>query len=283
MLGTKKRIFSSVCWLLLSLLLVVSCNRAITTNHLQIFKETTTPTKSLTISIAATLKDAMEEIKLLYGKHNPKVNLIYNFAASGTLQQQIEQGAPFDIFFSGGSQQMDALEQKGLLLDGTRKNLLKNRMVLIVPKNSTTVTDIKDLTSDRIKKIAIGEPRSTTIGQSSQEVLTSLSIQDRVKAKAIYAKDVRQVVRYVESGNVDAGLVFYPDAKSSRLVKLVQIIPENHHSPIILPVAVLKGSKNAQAAKDFIQFLSIDQAKTVFKKQGFAISSLFGGNTQEVK
>lgn len=271
MLRTKKRILSSVCWLFLSLLLVVSCNRAITTDHLQ---TATTPTKNLTISIAATLKDAMEEIKLLYGKHNPKVNLIYNVAASGTLQQQIEQGAPFDIFFSGGSQQMDVLEQKGLLLKGTRKNLLKNRMVLIVPKNSITITDIKDLTSDRVKKIAVGEPRSTTIGKSSEEVLTSLSIQERVKPKAIYAKDVRQVVRYVESGNVDAGIVFYPDAKSSHLVKLVQTIPENHYSPIVLPIAVLKGSKNVKAAEDFIEFLSVDQAKTVFKKRGFAISVL---------
>ncbi len=281
MLNSKKRILTFLGWAFFSLLFVIGCSNQITTNYLPI-SDTTAPGVKLTISIAATLKDAMEEIKPLYSKHKSNVDLIYNFASSGTLQQQIEQGAPFDVFFSGGTQQMEALQQKGLLIDGTRKNLLKNQIVLIVSNNLTGINDFKDLANKRVKKIALGEPRSTAVGQFTEQALSKFSILDQVKAKAVYAKDVRQALRYVESGNTDAGIVFFPEAKSSHLVKLVQIVPETSHSPILLPIAVLKNSKNVNAAKEFIQFLSSDQAKAVFKKQGFELagSSLWDDNNR---
>jgi len=271
---SRNQILTFLSWVLLSLLFVIGCNQTTKTNHSP-SSGAAVQRPNLTISIAATLKDAMEEIKLLYGKQKSNVNLIYNFASSGNLQQQIEQGAPFDVFFSGGTQQMEALQQKGLLIEGTRKNVLNNQIVLIVPKNSIGITDFKDLTNTRIKKVALGEPRSTTVGQSAEEVLTTLKILDQVKAKAVYAKDARQALRYVESGNTDAGIVFFPDAKSTQKVRLVSIAPATTYSPIVLQIAVLKSSKNVNAAKDFIQFLSGNQAKTVFKKQGFTLAAGF--------
>lgn len=214
----------------------------------------------------------MEEIKLLYGKQKSNVQLTYNIASSVILQQQIEHGAAFDMFFSGGAKQMDALQKKDLLLDGTRKNLLQNQIALIVPKNSVGITDFKDLLDTRIKKVALGEPKSTTVGQSTEEVLTTLKILPQVKSKAVYAKDVRQALHYVESGNTDAGIVFFSDAKNSQEVKLVKIAPATSHSPIILPIAILKSSKNVDAAKDFIQFLSSNEARIVFSKWGFRLA-----------
>lgn len=266
----NKRIFAFLSWVCLSLLLVVGCNQT------TIPKSSTTSPASqsatLTISAAASLKDAMEEIKPLYANQNSNVKLTYNFGSSGALQQQIEQGAGVDIFISAATKQVDALQKKGLLLDGTRKDLLKNQVVLITPQNSTVVADFKDLTKPSVKKIALGEPKSVPAGQYAQQVLTSSKIFDQIKSKTVYAKDVRQALNYVESGNADAGIVYLSDAKSTPKVKIVATAPENTHSPVVYPIAVLKNSKNVDAAKDFVQFLSGNQAKTVFEKQGFTVT-----------
>ena len=270
-MGTNKvRILSFISWILLSLLLIVSCNQAANNNSSPTPSTAATSTK-LTISAAASLRDTLDEIKPLYSQQNSNATLTYNYGASGSLQQQIEQGAPVDVFISAGPKQMDALQQKGLLLDGTRKNLLKNQVVLIAPKDSTAITGFKDLSSDRVKKIALGEPASVPAGKYAQEVLTKLKVLDSVKPKAVYAKDVRQVLSYVEAGNADAGIVYLTDAKSSNKVKVVTTAPEDSHSPVVYPIAVLKSSKNVDSAKDFEKFLSGDQAKAVFEKQGFTI------------
>jgi molybdate transport system substrate-binding protein len=226
---------------------------------------------TLLVSAAASLKDVMEEIKPLYQQSKPGTTINYNFGASGALQQQIEKGAPADIFISAAKRQVDALETKGLLLPGTRSILAKNRLVLVVPKNVTGVTSFFNLKDAKIRKIAIGEPRSVPAGQYADQVLKKLNILSAVKSKLVYANNVRQVLAFVESGNADAGLVYATDAKISNNVKVVVAADEKYHSPIIYPMAVLKSSKNVNAAKDFVQFLSSDQAKTVLKKYGFIL------------
>ncbi|MCC5637708.1 molybdate ABC transporter substrate-binding protein [Nostoc sp. CHAB 5844] len=269
---SSKRILAFACWLFFSCLLVIGCNQTTTPNSATTASPTA-QTTSLTISAAASLKDALEAIKPIYIKEKPGVNLAYNFGSSGALQQQIEQGAKVDVFISAATKQIDALEKKGLLVDGTRKDLLRNKLVLIAPQNSTTISDLKDLTSPQVKKIALGEPKSVPAGQYAQQVLTSLKIADQIKSKVVYAKDVRQALNFVESGNADAGLVYLSDAKSTSKVKVVTTAPENSHSPIVYPIAVLKSSKNVDAAKDFEQFLvSSNEAKNVFEKQGFTLA-----------
>ncbi|WP_341528189.1 molybdate ABC transporter substrate-binding protein [Nostoc sp. UHCC 0302] len=265
----NKRILAFLSWVFVSLILVVGCNQTKTPN---LSSSPASQTTNLTISAAASLKDAMDEIKPLYSKEKPNVNLTYNFGSSGTLQQQIEQGAGIDIFISAATKQIKALQQKGLLLDGTTKDLLTNQMVLIAPQNSTVVTDFKDLISSRVKKIALGEPKSVPAGQYAEQVLTSLKIADKIKSKVVYAKDVRQALNYVESGNADAGIVYLSDAKSTQKVKIVTTAPEKTHSPVVYPIAILKSSKNVDAAKGFVQFLSGNQAKNIFEKQGFTLA-----------
>ncbi|WYL97301.1 MAG: molybdate ABC transporter substrate-binding protein [Gloeotrichia echinulata IR180] len=226
---------------------------------------------NLLVSAAASLKEALEEIKPIYQQSKPNTNLNYNFGASGALQQQIEQGAPADIFISAAKKQVDALQQKGLLVPGTRTIIAKNRLVLVVPKNVVGVTRFYNLKDDKIKKIAIGEPRSVPAGQYAEQVLDKLKILPQIKSKLVYTNNVRQVLASVESGNADAGLVYATDAKISDKVKVVVVADEKYHSPIIYPVAVLKNSKNVDAAKEFVQFLSSSQAKAVLKKYGFIL------------
>ncbi|WP_414573128.1 molybdate ABC transporter substrate-binding protein [Nostoc sp. CCY 9925] len=226
---------------------------------------------NILVSAAASLKDALEEIKPLYQQSKSNVNVTYNFGASGALQQQIEQGAPADIFISAAKKQVDALETKGLLLPGSRANLANNRLVLIVAQDVVDVSSFYNLTDAKIKKIAIGEPRSVPAGQYGEQVLKKLKLYDRLKPKLVFANNVRQVLAAVETGNAEAGLVYATDAKISNKVKVVVAADEKFHSPIVYPIAVLKSSKNPSAAKEFVQFLSSAQAKDVLKEYGFLV------------
>ncbi|WP_413167081.1 molybdate ABC transporter substrate-binding protein [Capilliphycus salinus ALCB114379] len=226
------------------------------------------------VSAAASLTDVMKAIQPVYQQQNSSVKLTYNFASSGSLQQQIEQGAPVDVFISAAPRQMNELEQKGLLLSGTRKDLLNNGIVLVVPKRgNSSVKTFQDLTNGQVGKVAIGEPESVPAGRYAKEVLTSMNMYDKLQQKLVFAKDVRQVLTYVEGGNVDAGMVYTTDAKISDQVSIVATAPAGSHSPIIYPVAVIKDSKNPEAAKGFISFLSSNTAKSVFERYGFGLAN----------
>jgi molybdate transport system substrate-binding protein len=224
---------------------------------------------SLTVSAAISLSPALAEIKTVYQTSNPNVTITYNFGASGAIAQQIQQGAPVDVFLSAATKQMDALQQVNLLIPDTRRNLLINRLVLITPKNGVVLSDFKQLTDTRIKKIAIGEPKSVPVGQYAQEMLTKLGLWQQLQPKLLLGNNVRQVLTFVESGNVDAGIVYATDAKASDKVTLRLTAAENLHSPIVYPLAVIKNSRNPAAAKAFVDFLAGDRAKRVFQKYGF--------------
>ena len=229
--------------------------------------------KTLLIAAAASLQNALEEIDPMFEQATPGVTANYNFAASGPLQRQIEQGAPVDVFFSAAKSQMDALQQKNLILDGTRRNLLTNRLVLVVPRGSTLgLTNFQQLTNANIKRISIGEPRSVPAGRYAQEVLTRLGIWQSVRSKLVYGNSVRSVLGSVESGNADAGIVYATDAKISSQVRQVATAPSNLHSPIVYPIAVIRASRNPSSARSYVQFLRSQPAQRIFKKYGFGIA-----------
>jgi molybdate transport system substrate-binding protein len=223
----------------------------------------------LTVSAAISLKDALDEISRLYSADHPAAAVHFNLGGSGTLQRQIEQGAPVDIFISASPKEMDSLQSQGLLLPATRKDLVKNSVVLIVPAGSTTVSDFRDLTKPAVKTVAIGEPQTVPAGKYAQEVLTHFGIYDQLKSKLVLAKDVRQVLTYIETGNADAGIVYATDAKISRKVTVVATAPGDSHSPVVYPAAVIKNSANPAAAEAFLEFLSGEKARAVFQKYGF--------------
>ncbi len=232
----------------------------------------TTKKVNLTISAAASLTDVMTEITKLYKKEKPNVSLTFNYGSSGALQQQIEQGSPVDVFLSAATKQMDALKSKKLLINSTVKTLLYNDIVLILPKNSKlSVKSFKDLSSKKVKTVALGEPTSVPAGQYAEQILSYYNILSSVKAKAVYAKDVREVLTWVESGNADVGVVYKTDALIIDKVKIAATAPASSHSPVVYPGAVIKASKNTTPAKEFLKFLTGSKAKTVFKKYGFKI------------
>lgn len=222
----------------------------------------------LMVSAAASLTDCMNEIKGLYEKENDGITITYNFAASGALQQQIEQGAPADVFFSAGKKQMQALSDAGLMDDSTIKDIVENKVVLITPKDGTKLASFEELAN--VKQIGVGEPETVPVGQYTAEVFENLKLTDVLKDKLVYAKDVREVLSWVETGNVDAGVVYETDAKISDKVEISCTAPEGSHKRVIYPVGVVKESKEADAAKAFVEYLFGDEAKTVFEKYGFS-------------
>jgi molybdate transport system substrate-binding protein len=224
----------------------------------------------LTVSAAISLKDALNDVQPLFLKGHPGATLHFNLGASGTLQQQIEQGAPVDVYISAAPDQMDSLAKEGMLLDGTRHDLARNSIVLVVPANSSQVSDFRDLGAPAVKFIAIGEPQTVPAGKYAQEVLTHLGLYDSLKPKLVLGKDVRSVLTYVASGNADAAIVYATDARTTSQVKVVATAPEDSHSPVIYPVAVLKGSKSADAAKSFVDFLLSSEGQAIFQKYGFS-------------
>ncbi|HBT79907.1 MAG TPA: molybdate ABC transporter substrate-binding protein [Selenomonas sp.] len=229
--------------------------------------------KVLHVSAAASLTNVMQDIAKEYEQQHPDVKVEFNFGSSGALQQAIENGGQSDLFVSAAQKQMNALEKAGLLADGTRQDLLINDVVLIVPKDSKKdIKSFEDLNTDKVQKLALGEPKGVPVGQYSEQIFTYMKNLDAMKAKAVYGTDVRQVLSWIEQGEADAGLVYATDAAITDGVKVVAKAPADSHKPIIYPVSVLKDSKQLDLAKDFEQFLLNDTSKALFEKYGFTMA-----------
>jgi molybdate transport system substrate-binding protein len=230
-------------------------------------------TSTLLVAAAASLQKTLLEVTSLYAQANPNQTINYNFAASGALQQQIEQGAPADVFISAAAKQMKALQEKGLLESGTQKNLLTNQLVLIIPKQtSVSLTDFQQLVQPDVKRISVGEPRSVPAGQYATEVLKNLGILEQVQSKFVLGSNVKSVLTAVETGDVDAGIVYITDAKGSDKVTVAATADEKLHAPIVYPIAILKASKSLDESKKYVEFLQSNTAKTVFEKYGFGMA-----------
>jgi molybdate transport system substrate-binding protein len=226
----------------------------------------------LTVSAAASLQDALEAITPDFQTAYPTIEISYNFGASGALQQQIEQGAPADIFFSAAAKQMDALAEKGLIVKDSRQNILTNSLVLIAPAQSKiAVTDIAQLKEAEVGVVAVGEFRSVPAGQYAEQVFTKLNLLESLQSKLVFSNNVRGVLAAVESGNADIGMVYATDAALSERIKVLATAPEETHQPIVYPIAVVSDSPNPEAAKTFIAFLQTPAAQTKFKEFGFGV------------
>ena len=223
------------------------------------------------VSAAASLTDVLKEISNGY-QAKSKQTVKFNFGPSNGLARQIEEGAPADIFFSADLPQMDSLDKKGLLEPGTRKNLLSNQLVIIVPADSKlAISSPKDLLKADIKKIALAEPSSVPVGVYTSKYLADEGLWDQVKPKVVPVQDVRATQAAVESGNVEAGFVYKTDAAVSKKVKIIYEVPIDKGPKITYPVAIVKESKRKDAARDFLNHASSPAAKETFKKYGFVV------------
>jgi molybdate transport system substrate-binding protein len=227
--------------------------------------------EEILVSAAASLTDVLNDISKGY-QSKSKNTVRFNYGPSSGLARQIEEGAPADIFFSADLPQMDGLDKKGLLEPGTRKNLLSNQLVIIVPADSKlAISSPKDLLKADVKRIALAEPSSVPVGVYSSKYLTDEGLWDQVKPKVAVVQDVRATLASVESGNVEAGFVYKTDAAVSKKVKIAYEVPIDKGPKITYPVAVVKESKQKAAARDFMNYVSGPTAMDAFKKYGFVV------------
>lgn len=229
----------------------------------------------LTVSAAASMTDLLHEVRDLYHQLHPEVRIIFNFASSGTLKNQIERGAPVDVFISAGEREMQELTEAGLVEKNEIFTLAQNRLVMIIPDTSSRmrIQQLSDLLSAGVHKIAVGDPQTVPAGYYTKQVLERERLYESLRHKLVYAKDVRQVLTYVESGNVDAGFVYQSDLIASDRVIDVLMIDESGHDPILYPGAVIGSSSYPEQSRVFLQFFENEQVTEMIKQYGFSVSS----------
>lgn len=208
------------------------------------------------------------EVERIFEEQNDEVDISFNFASSGTLSKQIEQGAPVDLFLSANLGNFNDLIEKNLISEDQAEHLLKNELVFIAPLDSST-TSIKQIT--QADKIAIGIPETVPAGEYAKEALISLGLWDVVQKKLILAKDVRQVLSYVETRNVEGGIVYKTDSETSDQIIEVSSFDSSLYSPIIYPMGIIESSKHKEEVTLFYKFLKKEKAKEVFEHHGFNV------------
>ncbi|MDE6014913.1 MAG: molybdate ABC transporter substrate-binding protein [Acetatifactor sp.] len=225
----------------------------------------------LTVLAAASLTDVCNEIGERYEAEHENVKLNFSYGSSGALQTQIEEGAPADIFMSAAMKQMTALDEEGLMDSDSIIQLLENKIVLVVPAGSDTdLSSFEEVVTDKVSMIGLGEPESVPVGQYSEEVFTTLNLLDAVKAKANYGSDVRTVLSWVETGEVDCGIVYATDAYTTEQVKIVAEAPEGSCKRVIYPAGVVKNSAHTEEAAAFVEYLQTEEILALFESYGFS-------------
>jgi molybdate transport system substrate-binding protein len=228
--------------------------------------------ENIRVAAAISLKEAAVEIARDY-ENDTGEHVEFAFGASGQLSAQIRSGAPVDLFISAADVQMDQLDKAGLIDNATRQDVAGNRLVLVVPADeSHPPACFKDLAAENVKRVAIGEPKTVPAGHYAQQVLKKLNLDRVLKDKVVFGANVRQVLDYVERGEVDAGIVYATDAKEAGdKVKVVAIADESAHDPIRYPAAVVTTGERPSAARRFLAYLKTEPARKVFKSRGFSV------------
>ena len=234
--------------------------------------EETAEKPEVTVLAAASLTDSLDEIITEYEK-DADCTITPSYAGSGDLVQQIEGGAPCDIFISASKSNMDQLEDGGYIDTETRQDMLTNTLTLIATAEKKDAVSMDSLTSDEVGTIAVGEPETVPAGKYASQVFDNMKIADQLTDKIVYAKDVRAVLNYVETGDADCGFVYKTDALllDEENGVIVEDVDSSLHDPIVYPAAIMKEAPQAESAADFYEFLQTDFAKEVFEKYGFNV------------
>jgi molybdate transport system substrate-binding protein len=220
---------------------------------------------------AASLTDSLTELGAPYEKaHGYAVH--FNFGASSLLARQIQEGGPADLFFAADEATMDALQRNDLLIPDTRRDLLANSLVFIVPKEGgRDLKTVKDLAGAEWKRIALAQPDSVPAGVYARQYLTSMHLWDAIKDRVVPTENVRAALAAIESGDADVGVVYKTDALISKKVRVVLEVPAVEGPKISYPIAILKSSKNTGEARKFEEYLGTPGGRAVFEKLGFVV------------
>jgi molybdate transport system substrate-binding protein len=227
--------------------------------------------RELTLSVAVSLKDAIEQLGRGFAGGRPGVTLRYNFGASGDLQKQIEAGAPIDLFLSAAQRQMDELERRGLIVAASRRAFARNALTVVKPRDSRVdISKPADLLDARVGRIVIGNPKTVPAGQYAEESLRALGIWDRLQPKLVFSENVRQALDYVARGEVDAGFVYTTDvAARAQGVQEAFRPAEDTYRPIVYPVAIVAASRQPALAQAFVDVLVGAQGREALARFGF--------------
>lgn len=225
----------------------------------------------INVSAAASLSDALRAIATNYEKQSGD-KLVFNLGASSTLARQIEAGAPADIFFSADEAKMNGLEKKGLIDTTTSRSRLSNSLVVVVPFDSqATVSNAFALTNASFKKIALADPKAVPAGIYTKLWLDKFQLWPLIEPKVVPTENVRAALAAVESGNVEASVVYLTDAKIAKKVRIAYTVPAADAPKISYPCALLKETKQPGAARNFLKYLDTPAAGDIFKQFGFVL------------
>jgi molybdate transport system substrate-binding protein len=226
--------------------------------------------QEIVVSAAASLTNAFQSIGQAWEKANPGHKVTFNFAASGALLAQMQQGAPVDVFASADQPTMDKAAAANLIVPASRSDFVKNELVLVVPaKSQAAPKALADLTGADYKRIAAGTPASVPVGRYTMNVVEQAGLTAPLQPKWIYGESVRQVLDYVARGEVDAGFVYRTDAMVKKdETRVALVVPTT--SPVTYPIAQLAASKQAAAAQSFIAFVKGPQGQQILDGFGFA-------------
>ncbi|ANA79064.1 molybdate ABC transporter substrate-binding protein [Paenibacillus glucanolyticus] len=262
-----------ITWVLLGVMLFLSACSSSQTPSKEASPEPTGDEKKVEviISAAASLKASLEEAGQRFEAEHPNVTLRYNFGGSGALGQQMEQGAPVDLFVSAAAEPMERLVEKGIVKSEAVQLMFRNSLVLVVPADNKNIKQLTDLLKPDIRVLAIGQPDTVPAGEYAKETLQHEGLWEDVESKAVYAKDVTAVLAYVESGNADAGFVYKTDLKNSAKAVLALEVDPDKHQPIEYPGAVLTDAKHPKEAKELLEFMKTPEVREIFTTAGFEV------------
>lgn len=229
---------------------------------------TALPAADVHVFAAASLTDALTALLPAYEAKTGD-RLVFNFAGSNALARQIKEGAPADVFVSADEVQMDNLATAGFVDSATRRDLLSNTLVIVVPKDGPAALKPAELAGPTVKRIALADPRGVPAGVYAREYLTSVGLWEAVKPKVVPTENVRAALAAVESGNVEAGVVYRTDAAISKTAKVAFEVPRDEGPRISYPAAVVSNVPDAAAAKTFVTFLASPEGIAAFTKFGF--------------
>jgi molybdate transport system substrate-binding protein len=226
---------------------------------------------TIIVQTPASLTDAFEDLAKVYERQNGGVNVDLNIGASNALARQVEQGAPADVMASADQESMDYLAQRGLLSPGTRRDFAGNSLVLVAPRGGINTLRWKDLpVHPAVFRVAVGD-EGVPVGRYARQVFEAVGISRALKPKLVPGPDVRTILAYVASGEVEAGVVYETDAAGSKgRVRIVDRPPPGSHEPIVYPIAVVKTSSNQVLARKWVDLVVSREGQNALKKRGFA-------------
>jgi molybdate transport system substrate-binding protein len=231
-------------------------------------RQTTNQPSELIVAAASDLTSAFEEIGREF-EADHKTKVVFVFGSTGMLTRQIENGAPMDLFAAANVAYVEQLEQKGLIVPGTKAIYARGRITMWTRGDSALlIRTISDLVSPEVRRIAIANPDHAPYGLAAQQALQSAGIWDTVKPKLVYGDNIRQTLQYAETGNVEVAIVSLSLGREGK--GRSTLIPEELHQPIDQGLAVIKTTRNEQASRDFASFVTGARGREILEKYGFA-------------